>query len=194
MLFRKRSKPENERSDLELIRQFKLEDDKGAMAMLFNRYSHLVYGVCLKYLHDRDDSKDAVMQIFENLHHVLHQHEIQNFKSWLYTYTKNYCLMEIRKQKPVIKLSEYESHGNEIMENDDSLHLNEKERELLLLENAMRNLNEAQKLCVELFYLQGKSYAEIEHATGFSYKEVKSHLQNAKRNLKNDLISGNEDI
>lgn len=170
--------------DLELIKQFRNDPRKEAMAELFRRYTHLLYGLCLKYLKDQDDSKDAVMQIFENLHTALHQHEITNFKSWLYVYAKNYCLMELRKHRHLEKI---EDHENEIMENDDTLHLTEKEMTFISLENAMEMLNDAQKICVKLFYIEGKSYAEIEAGTGFSYNEVKSHLQNAKRNLKNFL-------
>ena len=48
----------------------------------------------------------------------------------------------------------------------------------------MELLNPEQKQTVELFYLQEKSYKEIVDQTGFSMNDVKSYIQNGKRNLK----------
>ena len=52
------------------------------------------------------------------------------------------------------------------------------------MDEAMKELNPEQKQCVTLFYLQKKSYQEINEITGFSMLQVKSYIQNGKRNLK----------
>jgi RNA polymerase sigma-70 factor (ECF subfamily) len=57
------------------------------------------------------------------------------------------------------------------------------------LEMAMKILGEEQKQCIELFYLQEKSYKEVTEITGFSMNQVKSFIQNGKRNLKNYLVT-----
>ena len=54
-------------SDDWLIDQFTSTGDLEFLGKLFERYMHLIYGVCLKYLKDRDVSQDATMQIFEKL-------------------------------------------------------------------------------------------------------------------------------
>ncbi|HKZ68006.1 MAG TPA: sigma factor-like helix-turn-helix DNA-binding protein, partial [Chitinophagaceae bacterium] len=51
-------------------------------------------------------------------------------------------------------------------------------------ETALKELNPEQQQCVTLFYLQKKSYQEISDATGFTMLQVKSYIQNGKRNLK----------
>jgi len=52
------------------------------------------------------------------------------------------------------------------------------------LPNAISNLNTEQRLCINLFYLKEKCYEEISMQTGYSLKQVKSYIQNGKRNLK----------
>ena len=153
------------------------------LASLYQRYMDLVYGVCLKYLHDRDASKDAVMQIFEELVEKLRRHEVGNFKSWLHTVARNHCLMQLRsgKNKKTVEISP------DIMQNNEELHLNgemEKELEMKKLERCLQTLSTEQKQTVELFYLQQKCYNEIVEMTGLEWNKVRSLIQNGRRNLK----------
>ncbi len=171
--------------DDELLASYVKSDDKVYVAVLYNRYGHLVLGLCIKYLKNKDDAQDAVIQIFSDLLTDLKKHKITYFKSWLYVYSKNYCLMQLRKRQSALK-KEIELRDNYelFMESDDPEHLTNKEKQITMLESAIGDLNEEQKKCITLFYLDNKSYNEITSLTGFSLNEVKSHLQNGKRNLK----------
>jgi RNA polymerase sigma-70 factor (ECF subfamily) len=143
----------------------------------------------MKYLRDEDLAKDATMQVFENLISLLKKHQVENFKAWLHTIVKNHCLMELRKKNQA-NTSSYDTlveNATIDMEKEEVSHLDdkiEKEKDLELLDQAMIGLKDDQKLCVELFYLKDKSYNEIANITGFDIKQVKSHIQNGKRNLK----------
>ena len=141
-------------SDNELIERFRAGSGD-ALGILFTRYTSLVYGTCIKYLKDRDESKDAVMQIFERLNQTLKQHDVSNFKSWLYVSTRNHCLMQIRAQKakgtketlPDIMESDYVVH----LENEPEL-----EQNLTKLEKCIEELGREQQQCVRLFFLGGE--------------------------------------
>ena len=63
------------------------------------------------------------------------------------------------------------------------------EEKLEQLQDALVRLSEEQKKCIELFYFKEKSYKEVSDLTGFSINEVKSYLQNGKRNLKGYLVT-----
>ena len=141
---------------------------------------HLVYGVCLKYLKEPEDSKDAVMQIFEKLVEKIPDQEINNFKSWLYVVSKNHCLMSLRSKQTRAKAETV------FMEFDKSLHLNEEEKiyDDDVIEKAVSNLSEPQQRCIKLFYYQRQSYQQIADQTGYELKKVKSYIQNGKRNLR----------
>lgn len=170
-------------SDSELLLQYRGSGNVQILGELFSRYSSLIYGVCLKYLKDRDDSKDAVMQVFEKLTQTLREHEIDNFKSWLYVTSRNHCLMQIRAKKGKM----IEEISPNLMESDLVLHLEEEtelDGNLSKLEKCIAQLVNEQRHCVKLFYLEQKCYKEITALTHFDLNQVKSFIQNGKRNLK----------
>jgi RNA polymerase sigma factor (sigma-70 family) len=175
-------------TDAELIVKYKLDKEKYVVGELFKRHTDFAFAVSMKYLKNEEDSKDAVMQVFELLFQYLIKHEIANFKSWLYSVVKNHCLHLINKSKqlPVSDVDTEYFSGNH-MENKPFMYQEGDfvlEEKLQLLENAVHQLSEEQKICIELFYLQDKSYQEIMETTGLSFKNVKSFIQNGKRNLK----------
>ncbi len=192
MFFFKRSPKQKDPSDATLIQNYKTHNDNAALAELFERYSHLIFCLCLKYLKAEEDSKDAVMEIFQKLTAALDKHKIDNFKGWLFTVTKNYCLMKIRsKEKKLLRLSKFEENDGIFVEYPSWEHLysdvKKEELQNSNLEAALNQLNEAQRVCIQLFYFEEKTYRKIAEITGFEVKQVKSYIQNGKRNLKNIL-------
>ena len=183
-----RNKDQSALTDEELVAAYRLKNDKQAVGILFNRYAHLVFGVCMKYLKDTDESKDAVLQIFEKLHTDLRKHEVQKFSYWLHRVAQNFCLMQLRSNQAAKNRADRfvqdEKTMAEDMDHDHLKKANEREYELQLLEEAVSTLNEEQRICIELFYLKEKCYNEISELTGFDFKQVKSYIQNGKRNLK----------
>jgi RNA polymerase sigma-70 factor (ECF subfamily) len=148
---------------------------------------HLVYGVCLKYLENRDDAKDAVTSIFEKLIIDLPKHDVDNFKSWLYVLTKNFCLMKIRSGKSATrKMEAWQAEQEVFVESVDELHpIDEDENEMNhALQECIKKLKGEQQQCIILFYYENKSYKEITEKTKIDEKKVKSYIQNGKRNLK----------
>ena len=175
-----------DRTDEELLRQFDRNGSLDTLGELYSRYMHLVYGVSLKYLGDREDARDAVMQIFEKLIIDLPGQEVRNFKSWLYVLTKNYCLMQIRSQKSASGKLEGYKIEQEFMESESEMHPIDKEDQSVedALKDCIEQLKHEQKQCIELFYYKKLCYQEIAENLDLSEKKVKSYLQNGKRNLK----------
>ncbi|MFM8832898.1 MAG: RNA polymerase sigma factor [Cytophagales bacterium] len=170
-------------TDEELLIRYKQSRDMTYWSELFQRYTSLLYGLCLKYLKDRDDAKDAVMQLFEKLATTLQKHEVDNFKSWLYVTARNHCLMQLRAGKG----KKTEGISADLMESNPLLHLedeSEMEQNLTKLENCIALLVADQQKCVRLFFLAEKCYKEVAEETGFDMNQVKSYIQNGKRNLK----------
>ena len=168
--------------DQEWIAEYKTSGDLAALGRLYEPYMPLVYGVALKHFRDEERSKDAVMQIFEELIEKIKSHNISNFKSWLYVLSKNHCLMELRKEK-----SGSVNFEENFMEFEPFMHLSEKEQtemQLLAMEACLETLNLEQRQTISLFYLEEKCYAEVATETGYDIKKVKSYIQNGKRNLK----------
>lgn len=177
-------------TDEELVLKYKNDADEKAASVLFERYTLMVFGVCMKYLKNEEESKDATLEIFQKLLSSLKKHPIENFRAWLHTVSRNFCLMELRKHKSHAQTENIENLTGDSMENMASLHLytndseEEQEAQIQKLGTALESLNAEQRVCLELFFLEEKSYQEITNQTGYSISQVKSYIQNGKRNLK----------
>jgi RNA polymerase sigma factor (sigma-70 family) len=171
-------------SDAELIAAYKSSDDPHFLSVLYQRYMDLVFGVCLKYFKDSERSKDAVMDIYEELCKKLKQHEVENFAGWLHVVARNYCLMQLRSTKNK-KTTEF---NGEFMQTAQITHLEnemlEKEENFKKLERCIGQLPADQKQSIELFFLENKCYNEIAKITGNEWNKIRSCIQNGKRNLK----------
>lgn len=196
MLFKSSGYNAAQKSDEELLERFTLSGDLEELGELYSRYMHLVYGVCMKYLGNREESMDAVMHIFEKLILEIPKQRIENFKSWLHVVTKNYCLMQLRSEKAKDeKMQEWINSTVIFMENEPVLHPVDEEAPETdkRLMDCIERLKDEQKQSIMQFYFGDKCYAEIAREMGSDEKKVKSLLQNAKRNLKICLESRNEE-
>ena len=171
-------------TDEQLLNNFYNDRDNHWLGILFERYTLLLYGVSMKYLRNEEEAKDTVQQVFLKAITELHKYQVQYFKSWLYMITKNHCLMKLRQKQGKIMA---EIKDQEIPDESDAAALHqhiEKDQKLDLMSRSLDELNPEQKQCVTLFYLEKKSYQEIAEETGYTVMQVKSYIQNGKRNLK----------
>ena len=169
-----------ELSDEELYELYLEERDREIMAKLYKKYMALVFGVCMKFLHEKHAAQDATMEVFERLLQYEPANPVKRFRPYLYVMTKKYCLMKQRGEKVInIEITEADVKLAEEMHPIDK-----KEVTLKVMEKCIGELKEMQKVCVEHFYLQKKSYLQISKELKVTLNAVKSHIQNGKRNLK----------
>jgi RNA polymerase sigma-70 factor (ECF subfamily) len=180
--------------DLLQIREFRKTGDLEVLGKIYYKYIHLVYGVSLKYLKNREAAQDAAMQIFEKLTVEAIRQEIGHFRNWLFVVTKNHCLMELRKQNAEDeRFKNWAEEEKEIMESGFEMHpLDEDSRLNEALRDCIKNLNVQQRDCIDMFYFKKKSYNDIAVLLKYDEKNVKSYIQNGKRNLKICLESKHE--
>ena len=173
----------NDISDNDLLQKFYSDHDNKWLGILLPRYTVLLLGVCMKYLKNEEDARDCVQQVFLKVINELHKYKVEYFKSWLYMIAKNHCLMKLRNKGNITKELN-ENHTDVADESNTKILLEEKDALLNKMMKAIENLNTEQQQCVSLFYLQKKSYSEVADVTGYTLLQVKSHIQNGKRNLK----------
>ena len=177
--------------DKELLDHFYNDGDNEWLGILLQRYTMLLFGVCMKYLKNEEEAKDAVQQVFLKVIGELHKYKVEYFKSWLYMVAKNHCLMKFRdKGNRTFEINEQAISAPQ--ENTEIDLLKEKDKTLDQVANALSQLNKEQQVCVTLFYLEKKSYQQVAEQTGFSLMQVKSHIQNGKRNLKMQMERSNK--
>jgi RNA polymerase sigma factor (sigma-70 family) len=171
-------------SDQELLDNFYRDHNNYWLGILFQRYTLLLLGIGMKYLKNEEEAKDSVQQIFLKAITELHKYKVEYFKSWLYMVAKNHCLMKLRNRQQMVMTEIKEQMAiSPAEDNSLSAHL-EKNRQLELMNESLHELSPEQQQCITSFYLAKKSYQQISEDTGFSLLQVKSYIQNGKRNLK----------
>lgn len=170
-------------TDQELLGKYYAERNNYWLGLLLQRYTMLLFGVCMKYLKNEEEARDGVQQVFLKVIQELPKYKVEYFKSWLYMVAKNYCLMKLRARTS--RTTEIKDSMVATPAEDSSMqgHL-EKDHQLELMTESLEELSKEQKVCVTLFYLDKKSYQDIAEETGFTLMQVKSYIQNGKRNLK----------
>lgn len=173
--------------DQQLLLQFRSTGDSQFIGILFKRYSLMVLGVCLKYLKNNTEAQDATQQVFEKAFKEIGKYKIPYFKSWIYTVARNICLMKLRSHsihaESIEEITDIPDE-NTLLEHELRLKEYWKESQLSQLHDAMSQLSHEQNMCLKKFYFEKKSYQIIQEETGFSFQQVKSHIQNGKRKLR----------
>lgn len=180
--------------DKELLLHYRKSRHETILSVLFERYKHLILGVCLKYFEDHDTCQETMIQVFELAFRRMETESISNFKNWLYTITRNKCIRASRAESNIVSIedSEYFNHNNHTYElNIDEFeeidnHLGGFDREKFY--EAFELLKKPQRDCIFGFYFEKKTYREIAETSNYNIKEVKSNIQNGKRKLKKALI------
>jgi len=175
-----RRKAIKEASDEELVRAVR-DGHQASLGDLWDRYAHLLFGVCMKYLKNTEHSKDLVVDLFAVLPDLLRNHEVERFRAWVHTVMRNRCLMALRSAKNGKYVPDDLLHD---VAQDDAAEAVLHESTLQQLEHAIEQLNEGQRSCIRLFYLERNSYQQVAERTGENVDQVRSHLQNGRRNLR----------
>ncbi|MCB0701044.1 MAG: sigma-70 family RNA polymerase sigma factor [Chitinophagales bacterium] len=173
-------------SDEELLKLHRSAADSRWLGVLLERYTVLLLGVGIKYLKDKDEAADAVQQVFLKVLTSLPEEEMQNFKGWLYILMRNHCYQLLRNKKHNQGEAAIENHS--ASGDVDIKELYELELTIDELNESLTELDEGQQVCIKLFYLHKMTYQQIMEQKGFSFMQVKSHIQNGKRKLKKLLL------
>ncbi|HET6995500.1 MAG TPA: sigma-70 family RNA polymerase sigma factor [Chitinophagaceae bacterium] len=171
-------------TDQELLERFYADHNNEWLGILLERYTLLLLGVCMKYLKNEEDARDSVQQIFLKVIQELHKYKVEYFKSWIYMIAKNHCLMKLRDRQGKMPAEINDKLMAAPADEPDQQSLMKNDLAFETMEEALKELNEEQRQCVTLFYLERRSYQEIHEITGFTLLQVKSYIQNGKRNLR----------
>ncbi|MFT4022538.1 MAG: sigma-70 family RNA polymerase sigma factor [Flavihumibacter sp.] len=170
-------------SEQELLEKFYADRNKEWLGVLLERYTLLLLGVCMKYLKQEEAARDAVQQIFLKAISEMEKYRVEYVKSWLYTIARNHCLMQFRdKNRFPVEINERLALEDD--REDRLVEAKEKEQLLTFMNEELEQLGDEQRQCVTLFYLEKKTYQQVAEQTGFSLAQVKSFIQNGKRNLR----------
>ena len=157
---------------------------KELFRLLINRHERAVYGMGLSFLRNTEDASDFTQEVFLKVYQNISSFEGRSrFSTWLYKIAYNTAVNNVTRRKEYFSLAEDEI----VIENDGP------ERNLLknlardaVLE-AIKELPERFRVCVDLFFFYERTYNEIEEITGYPVNTIKSHVFRAKKILRTKL-------
>jgi RNA polymerase sigma-70 factor (ECF subfamily) len=151
--------------------------DEGAFSDLVRSYTPYVYRTAFALMHDEMESEDIVQEVFIKLYRSLRQlSEIRAFHSWLTRIITNQCLDHLKKKTAI----PVEDSAFDLLSSNESDNCDER----LILEEAMKQLNNDQRTVLMLRVWQGYDYQEIAEILGIPLGTVKSRIYLARAQLR----------
>jgi RNA polymerase sigma-70 factor (ECF subfamily) len=172
-----------DKEDFELIDRI-LAGEQKAYAQLVDHYKSYAFTLALKILNHRPDAEEAAQDAFIKAYHNLASFNRQaKFSTWLYRIVFNTAISYKRKQKKNFQdidhvVIAYEQGAEGMVERKDKGKF---------IQKAMRNLTEADKMAITLFYLKEFSLEEIGAITGQPPNTVKVRIHRARLKLADEL-------
>jgi RNA polymerase sigma-70 factor (ECF subfamily) len=173
-------------TDAELVQLYRKHAERSAMEELYRRYHKKAFGVAYSVFRNKDESTDVMLAVFEKMLREMANTEIREFAAWIYVLTRNECLMRLRSDKRRVAREKLFAMSQPLDESYEPEFFHEKNN---ALKQALAALSDTQRMCLELFYFEQKSYKEVADELGLDTEAVRSQLQNGKRNLKNLMAS-----
>jgi RNA polymerase sigma-70 factor (ECF subfamily) len=177
-------------NDQELIRLFRQTGEDHHFKQLYDRYRHLVFFSCLGLLKEAEAAKDVSSEVWVQFYSEIERQEIYSVPALLAVIVRRKSYSFIRQSAARRRLLKFVAEEQawdrhyQLAESPNSYFIKAEEAAgTALLAAAIGLLPVAQQACIRLFFYEGKSYREIAAHTGYTLKQVKSHLQNGRRRL-----------
>lgn len=162
----------NDLPESEIIKEVK-KGDKEMFGLLVEKYSDRVFSYFIRFLGDRDEALNLTSEVFfKAFKGIKNFDENKEFFPWLIKIARNEGINFMRKNKV------YEE-----LETDKFTEENYFERDVML-EDALKKLNENDREILLLFYQQDLSYDEIANILNISLENVKVRIFRAKEKLR----------
>lgn len=162
-----------------------LNGDTQAFAVLAAQYQKRVYMLGLSFFENTEDCEDFVQDVMLKAYSALGTFRAEApFVTWLMRIAYNTALNSVQKRQRYTSLAE----GTEIQykgDNPEDKHLNE--CVILSVREAVNNLPDNYRICIDLYFFYDLSYADIAAITELPLNTIKSHIFRAKKILREYL-------
>lgn len=156
------------------------KQDPEAQKIIYDKYAPLFYSICLRYLNNRMDAEDALVEGFYKIFSKIGQYKDQgSFEGWMKRIVINECLMKIRKGNNLnMHLDITEAYG---LGEDSGIISDLNYKSLISL---MDELPDGYRTVFNLYVVEGYKHREIAEILGISINTSKSQLILAKKKMK----------
>jgi RNA polymerase sigma-70 factor, ECF subfamily len=167
-------------------------NDEGAFRLLVERHIDRAFGIALRIVGSRADAEDVVQDSLLKVwtHRGRWQHGRAKFSTWLYRVITNRCI-DLRRQPRTDDVDEVPEPADTRPDAASAMQRNEVTD---LLEKAMQQLPEQQRIAVIFSYHEDMSNGEIAEVMNTTVAAVESLLKRGRQQLKATLRRHERDI
>ena len=164
-----------------------ISGQKDLFRLLVRNHEKAVYGMGLSFFRNGDDASDFVQEVFLKAYKSLSRFEGRSrFSTWLYKIAYNTAINEINRRKEFQSLAE-EDVQKLVNSAETPERITIRNAAKKAVREAIEELPERFRICVDLFYFYDRSYQEIEVITGIPVNTIKSHVFRSKIILRKKL-------
>ncbi len=172
--------------------------DRKVFSEFVDQYQLSLLKLCIGFLHDEEDAKDVVQDIFIDVFQSIGQFRGDSLLStWLFRIAVNKSLNHIKKNKnknlfasiDSILSSKKKVVANITDESGDSDRNIESEERAKVIRKAVDSLPRNQHIAFVLFRYQDLSYKDISEVMNISLSAVEALIHRAKLNLQKKLYN-----
>lgn len=174
-----RSNAIRDRSETELVTELLARRDGRIFEELYRRSRRKIFGVCFNLLGEAAAAEDACHDAYIRAWEKLDSLRGSDFTAWVRRIAANRCYDELRRRRPDELDENHPEPATDHRIDRSVIARQELDRAI----DVIASLEEHQRRVFLLRHIDHHSYEEISEATGFDAKQVKSYLQNARRNF-----------
>lgn len=161
-----------------------IEGERQLYAQLVDRYKSFAYAIALRVVDTKSEAEEAAQDAFIKAFHYLKGFNRKaKFSTWLYRIVFNTAVSYKRKNRQRFEVIE----NITLRYGEDADAGTEKNDQAIFLKQAMNQLNEADKLAIELFYLKEFSLEEVAEMIGQNHNTIKVRVHRARQRLAEEL-------
>ena len=169
--------------DEQIIKQV-IQGNIEKFIQIVNRYQTHIFNIGMRFLRNEDDSYDFTQDVFIKAYTNLSSYRgWAPFRFWLIKIAYNHGKSKINKIKEEMELIDESLSGEEKI--PEKIHLDNEVKQILI--NAIEQLPERYRICLDFYFYTGLTYHEISNITGFPVNTIKSNVFRAKAILRDKL-------
>ena len=153
--------------------------DHAALAELSDATSHLVFGLALRIIGDRNEAEDAVVEVYAQAWRNAHTYDPSRGTpcSWLLTLTRSRAIDMLRSRRRERATDPIESASDVQADTPNPEDITADAERHRFVRCALEGLNAEQRQAIELAYFSGLSHTEIAMHLGQPLGTIKTRIR-----------------
>lgn len=164
-----------------------MDNDRGGQLRIYQLFSPVLYGICLKYMKNEDDAKDVFQEAFIIVFQKIKQYKFEgSFEGWMKRIFINKLIETLKKRKRDSLFLDVFDSETEIIEEEELESIPITQEKLI---EYIQDLPDQYRMVFNLFVFEKMKHKEIAEMLQITEGTSKSNLNRAKKILQTKILA-----